>query len=68
MICIGVQINGCIKKEETVVDRRIKWLDISRGIGVLCVIISHDLFFPDTVNEFLDSFFMPLFFIGGGYL
>lgn len=45
---------------------RERWLDVTKGIGALLVILSHDWFFPDFIGNFLDSFFMPLFLIGRG--
>lgn len=57
-------------------DRRIKWIDIAKGIGIILVIIGHT--FRDEMLEksfacyflrnFIYSFHMQLFFVISGYL
>lgn len=49
-------------------NKRILWLDVLKGIGIITVIISH-CFIPETfLNKYLYSFHMPLFFFASGYL
>ena len=47
---------------------RDKTLDITKGIGIILVIIGHFSFLPLQVWKFIFSFHMPLFFIVSGYL
>lgn len=47
---------------------RIEWIDIVKGIGILCVILGH-LSAPNQITRILVySFHMPLFFFISGYL
>lgn len=50
--------------------KRIKWIDISRGIAIFCVVIGHSLgkYFPGYFANFIFSFHMPIFFVLSGYL
>jgi fucose 4-O-acetylase-like acetyltransferase len=45
---------------------RFDYIDISKGIGMICVVIGHVFFEPVSTLMFL--FHMPLFFFIGGYL
>ena len=45
--------------------KRIRYFDVARGIGILLVIIGH--FGIGTINKFIYSFHMPLFFCSAGY-
>ncbi|MBR6201067.1 MAG: acyltransferase family protein [Spirochaetales bacterium] len=45
---------------------RIEWIDIAKGIGIICVIIGHMGIY--SVNRVVFSFHMPLFFIISGYV
>lgn len=45
---------------------RIKYLDIAKGIGIICVILGHMSL--KWVNIFVYTFHMPLFFFISGYL
>lgn len=47
---------------------RIKYLDIAKGIGIILVIMGHSGFLSDTLNFFINSFHMPLFFMVAGML
>lgn len=50
--------------------KRIQWIDISRGIAILAVVIGHTLG-PYTGNfwgSFIFAFHMPIFFVLSGYL
>lgn len=47
------------------------WVDTTRGIGVLLVIIGHMLYGSpdfDPLNQFIYSFHVPLFFVISGYV
>ena len=48
---------------ETVV--RLTYMDIAKGIGILCVIAGH--MGNSIINKFVFSFHMPLFFLISGY-
>ena len=43
---------------------RYLWIDVLKGIGILCVILGHTFIYGDKVYYF----HMPLFFILAGYL
>lgn len=49
-------------------NERIKYLDIAKGIGIILVIMGHSGFLSDTLNYFVNSFHMPLFFVIAGAL
>lgn len=49
-------------------NERIKYLDIAKGIGIILVIMGHSGFLSDTLNFFVNSFHMPLFFVISGAL
>ena len=51
---------------ETQIKKRIDWLDIAKGIAILCTIIGHS-FGKNRIGVFIFSFHMPLFFILSGY-
>lgn len=46
---------------------RIRWLDISRGIAILLVIMVHTYPQGGVVNSYIQLFIMPLFFCLSGY-
>lgn len=46
-------------------DNRFHWVDVARGLAMLCVILGHMGF--DNLNIFIFSFHMPLFFLLSGY-
>lgn len=47
---------------------RVTWIDIVKGIGIILVVLSHSLNFENSVLiKWLNSFFMPMFFIMTGY-
>lgn len=50
--------------------KRIEWIDIARGIGMLLIIIGHSLFTYkfSLFNSFIFAVHVPLFFILSGYL
>ena len=48
--------------------KRIEWLDLAKGIGVILVIMGHmPSVVPNSVRMWIFSFHMPLFFIIAGY-
>lgn len=49
-------------------DRRIGWLDIARGIGVLLVLWGHIFRYGGRPSIVIFSFHMPLFYMISGYL
>lgn len=46
--------------------QRLQYFDIAKGIAIILVILGHNEI-PHTVNRFIFSFHMPLFFIVSGY-
>ena len=48
--------------------RRIDFLDASKGIGILLVILGHILTDKNILLKFIYAFHMPLFFIIAGYV
>lgn len=48
--------------------RRIEWLDIAKGIGILLVILGHCLDLSGTPCRIIFTFHMPLFMVLSGYL
>ncbi len=51
---------------ETQIKKRIDWLDIAKGIAIICTIIGHSVE-KNKIGVFIFSFHMPLFFILSGY-
>ena len=45
---------------------RINWLDISKGIAIILMIIGHSSL-PKSISNFIWAFHMPLFFIASGW-
>lgn len=45
---------------------RLKWLDISKGIAIILMVIGHTSI-PDAFSRFIFAFHMPLFFIASGW-
>ncbi|MCB0807227.1 MAG: acyltransferase family protein [Bacteroidales bacterium] len=50
-----------------VTSKKIEWIDIAKGIGILLVVYGHCQP-PLVVNKFIYAFHMPLFFFISGYL
>ena len=46
---------------------RIIEIDLLKGFGILLMIIGH-VHFSDSINQYIYSFHMPLFFIASGYI
>lgn len=46
--------------------KRIEWIDIAKGIGIILVVYGHIHYVPETMNAWLCSFHMPLFFFLSG--
>lgn len=49
------------------IHRRIEWIDASKAIGILLVIIGHTFEYNSLARNVIFSFHMPLFFILSGY-
>lgn len=47
--------------------KRIQWIDIAKGIAIICVIVGHTLDVGSPFRKIIFSFHMPLFFILAGY-
>ena len=47
---------------------RYRWIDNCKAIGLLLVILGHGRLFPESWQQFIYSFHMPLFFILSGLL
>ena len=47
--------------------KRILWLDIAKGIGIILMVLGHTGL-PSMINNWIFSFHMPLFFIISGIL
>ena len=45
---------------------RLKWLDISKGIAIILMVVGHTSI-PDVFSRFIFAFHMPLFFIASGW-
>lgn len=50
-----------------VLNNRIKWIDISRGIAIILMVVGHTSI-PQSLSKFIWSFHMPLFFIVSGMM
>lgn len=48
-------------------EKRIPWLDICRGIGIILVVLGHSAI-PEVLRKYIFSFHMPLFFFISGFL
>ena len=46
---------------------RIRWLDASRGLAIILVVLGHNLI-PKAVWNYIYSFHVPVFFVIAGYL
>ena len=46
--------------------KRLKYLDIARGIGILLIVLCHILDYNDPINIYICSFNVPIFFIISG--
>jgi len=55
-------------------NKRVKWIDIAKGIGIILVVLGHsNWFFAQAtttmfIQKYIYSFHMPLFFFLSGYL
>lgn len=49
-------------------NKRIEWVDIAKGIGIILVVLGHCLNIDTPVFHIIFMFHMPLFFILGGYV
>lgn len=51
----------------SIVNKRVDWIDIAKGIGIFFVVLGHCVVKTDLIHKFIFSFHMPLFFILSGY-
>lgn len=49
-------------------EKRIEWVDIAKGIGIICVVIGHTEISDTLFGRIIYLFHMPLFFYISGYL
>ena len=47
--------------------KRIEWIDVSKGITIILMMIGHYVPYGSQVRNFIFAFHMPLFFILSGY-
>ena len=48
--------------------KRIEYLDMAKGIGIILVVMGHSTFLQEDVLTWISSFHMPLFFVLSGML
>lgn len=48
--------------------KRIDYLDMARGIGILLVVIGHVSYVSEPVRQYISTFHMPLFFVISGII
>lgn len=48
--------------------KRLDYLDMAKGIGIVLVVIAHSTFTSERVQAFITAFHMPLFFVISGML
>lgn len=48
--------------------KRIEWIDITKGLAIILVVIGHTVPIDSKIYNIIFSFHMPLFFIISGYL
>lgn len=48
--------------------KRISYIDMAKGIGILLVVLGHSGFPTPKINQWISSFHMPLFFLLSGIL
>lgn len=48
--------------------KRIEWIDIAKGIGIIFVMIGHCVYFGGGIHNFIFSWHMPMFFILSGFV
>lgn len=56
-----------MKSAKEACDNRNSGLDVSKGLGILCIILSHVTTDGETLRYFLFAFHVPLFFLLSGY-
>ena len=49
-------------------EKRLDYLDMVKGIGIILVVVGHSTYVSDGTLTWLASFHMPLFFILSGIL
>ena len=48
--------------------KRLEWIDLAKGIGIILMVIGHMPSIPSAVHNWIFSFHMPLFFFLSGYM
>ena len=48
-------------------NKRVEWIDLAKGLGMLLVILGHCVCFGGIMHNAIFAFHMPLFFILSGY-
>ncbi|NLL79333.1 MAG: acyltransferase family protein [Clostridiales bacterium] len=48
--------------------KRLEYMDMAKGIGIILVVIAHSTFTSEAVQAFITAFHMPLFFVVSGML
>ena len=59
--------NIIVSKQASKQSRRLSWVDVLKGIGIILVVVGH-VYLNRTVRDWLYSFHMPLFFLAAGWL
>lgn len=54
-------------EETEMAKERIHWIDIAKGIAIICVFVGHTMSVPQVVRDFVYFFHMPAFFFLSGY-
>lgn len=49
------------------IGKRIEWIDVSKGIAIILMMIGHYVPYGSQIRNFIFAFHMPLFFILSGY-
>lgn len=47
---------------ENIVGKRLDYIDVSKGFGIILVIVGHISYTPELMGVWLSAFHMPLFF------
>lgn len=50
------------------IKERLHWIDIAKGIAILCVFFGHTISTPSAIQSFVYFFHMPTFFMLSGYV
>lgn len=56
-----------ISKQASKQAKRLSWLDVLKGIGIILVVVGH-IYSNNRINHWIYSFHMPLFFLTAGWV